>query len=127
MKQYFLIILFSLSFTINACTESYERPEEIDPKEHNEKIEASTQAGEAWVKTPEAIAKKLFPRIAHQEGNPSYIIEENRLSDTNRKIIITEEGAIDDEVLGVKNIIYVKSINSRWKITKMYVSLKRRY
>jgi hypothetical protein len=127
MKKCFLVIPFCVLLTINACTESYERPKEVDPKEYNKKIEAGTQADEEWVKTPEGIAKKLFPRIAHQEGNPSYIIEENHLSDVNRKITVTEEGTIDDEVLGVKNIICVKSINGRWQITKMCSSLKRRY
>lgn len=112
--------------TVIACTGNYEQPKEVDPKGYNKIIETGKKANEEWVNNPESIARKLFPRISHQEGNPYYAIKETRFSDVSRKITVTEEGAIDDQVLGVKNIIYLKLIDNQWKITTCYISLKLR-
>ena len=126
MKRHYQTVSFLLLFAIYGCTGRYEQPREVDPKDYNQKIANGKETNSEWVKSPQSIAKQLFPRDAHQTDNSSYSIEEKRLSEIDRKIIVTEEGAFDDEVNGEKAIIDLKLKNERWEITRLYISLKRR-
>lgn len=126
MRKYYSTILFFLLFIISACGDSYESPNEVDPKDLNKEISKGVKANAEWVKTPQTIVKQLLPREAHQEGNYSYGIEERRLSESRRNIIVNEEGAFDDEVSGQKTCMTFELIKETWQIINMSVSLKRR-
>ena len=127
MKKYLQQILFFLLCIFSSCTGNYEQPTKLDPKDFNRRIAIGIETNAEWTKSPQSIAKEFFPRDAHQEGSNSYSIDEKRLSETERKVVVTEEGAFDDEVSGEKAIIDFKLKNQRWEIMKLYVSLKRRY
>ncbi len=126
MKRCVPTILFFFVFIACGCENSYEQLKEIDPKSYNQKILSGVEADYQWAKSPQNIAKQLFPRDAHTEGKNSYIVTEEHSSESHQKITVVEEGVFDDELMGEKAILDFEFKNKKWEISKLCVSFKRR-
>ncbi|HKO81009.1 MAG TPA: hypothetical protein VJU78_11470 [Chitinophagaceae bacterium] len=126
MRTFYLTTLLLVLFTVCACNGGFEPPKEADPKELNEKISNGVQANATWIKTPESIVKELFPRRSREGENSSYSIREKGTGGEARRVTVTEEGSIDDEIKGEKIVLYFDRKGDQWEITKMNHSVKRR-
>lgn len=127
MKKNYLALILLLTLTFQACTDGYESPVNQDVKEVNLKILEGINAKEEWTKTPQAIVKVLFPETVHNESNSIYKVEEKRLHNNSLRVVITQEGAIDDEVNGERTVLTFKVLNGKWLITEMTYAARRRY
>lgn len=127
MKKVNVVIFYISLFVVAACKNGYESAQEVNPTALNNKIASGIQQKAAWVETPESIVQELFPRSVHEEGNAYYMLEDKLLPDATRRITITEEGPLDDEVNGERTIINFQFMNGRWEITKMTYAARRRY
>ena len=126
MKTLYLTALLLSLFTVCACNGGFESPKEVDPKELNGKINKGMQDSASWAKTPESIVKKLFPQRSRKGENASYSIREKGTGGEARRVTVTEEGLIDDEINGEKIILYFDREGDKWVITKMRHSVRRR-
>lgn len=122
----YAILITSIAFAIAAygCNEDYGNTIEINPLESNLEINKGIEAKSSWTKTPESIAKHLFPSVTHEEGNNFYKVEAKQLSNSSYKVTVTNEGVIDDEINGVKIIIDFKLMEGKWNISDIHKSYK---
>lgn len=75
---------------------------------------------EAWVKSPEDIARHLFPNVTHDgEHAHSYSIsKETQLS--NCMVTVTQEGVYSGE----RHSLYFRNQDNEWSISTMKVEMK---
>ena len=120
----FLIPLSFLVIVFYACGGDYAPPEEMDQNGLNLKIRRAVQDNAAWARTPQSIVKELFPKRVRNYSNSVYSISEDRLSDNALRIIISEEGDLDDEVSGERTVLDFHYIEGKWLIDEMSRSVK---
>lgn len=124
-----IIIASLFFFAMQACSNGY-REATIDatliPKLNTE-IAKGRLNKEDWVKTPEDIARHLFPHVTQDgEHSQSYSIEKKEQSSSNCIITITEEGVFDDEVNSARHSLYFSNLADEWSISHMTVEMKWR-
>jgi hypothetical protein len=81
--------------------------------------------GASWAKSPRDFCLRQFPSMSN-EGRSLYILEEDSVGKNRRTIKVKEEGALDDEVLGVLHKLEFELKEGVWRVTSYKVSLKRR-
>jgi hypothetical protein len=123
MKSNWFGILSIFTIVIYACG-GYEAPKKIDTQSINLKIERGMRAGAEWVKTPQGIVKELIPKGLHKEGNSLYKVEEKRSSDSLSKVVIVEEGAMDDEVDGEQTVLNFRLSKGKWMVDEITKSVR---
>ena len=92
----------------------------------NAKISDGQRSGAKWINSPEGIARHLFPPESHDGGPRLYEVKKKVNSTTDCIVILTEEGAIDDEVSGERYTIHFQGNNGHWTIVELKFEEKRR-
>lgn len=96
------------------------------PKLNNE-IAKGRLNNEGWVKSPEDIARHLFPHVSQEgEHSRSYSMERKDQSPSNCIITVTDEGVLDDEVLAERHRLKFSKHEDEWSISNMTAEEKRR-
>jgi len=91
----------------------------------NTEISDGQRSGAKWINSPERIARHLFPPESHDGGTRLYEVKKKMNSTTDCIVILTEEGAIDDEVSGERRTIQFQGSNGNWTITALKFEEKR--
>lgn len=97
-------------------------PEDI--ASYNSQITSAIDVSEAWVTTPYQIVGKLFGPEYRTEGNSKFDLEQAEISNEHVRIIVTQEGLLDDSVYGEKRIIEFKYKGNRWVIDNIKLGFK---
>ena len=82
--------------------------------------------GESWAKSPRDFCLRQFPSMSN-EGHSRYTFEEDAAGENWRTIKVSEEGALDDEVLGEQHKLEFELKEGVWRVTSYEVFLKRRH
>lgn len=97
-------------------------PEDTD--KYNNQIFSAIDVKEAWVATPYLIVGKLFSPEYRSEGHSRFALEQAEISNEHVRIIVTQEGLLDDSVYGEKRIIEFKYKDNRWIIDNIQLGFK---
>lgn len=105
MKQRALLFIISLLLVLSSCNsgEDYSSFISEDTDKYNSQISSAIDANEAWVTTPYQIVGKLFGPEYRTEGNSDFALEQVEVSNEHVRIIVTQEGLLDDSVYGEKD------------------------
>lgn len=124
MKQ--KISLFIILLLLSSCGSQDDFssfiPEDID--KYNNQIFSAIEIKEAWATTPYLIVGKLFGPQYLTEGNAGFALEQDEISNEHVKVIVTQEGLLDDSVYGEKRIIEFKYKSNIWTIDKIKLGFK---
>ena len=120
-----LIVLTSL--LLFSCDGYQQSPVSVDYLSSlNDTVSNGQKNGATWPNAPEEIARHLFPPVSLDSGSTLYEVNKKTNSSTDCKVTVTEEGPIDDEVLGERHILYFRNMNGIWKIIDLKKQIKRR-
>ena len=124
MKKTILILI--ISFLLISC-DGY-RQSSVSAEylsSLNREILDGQRSGAKWINSPEGIARHLFPPVSHDGRSKLYEVKKKMNSTTDCIVILTEEGAIDDEVSGERRTIQFQGSNGYWTITALKFEEKR--
>jgi hypothetical protein len=91
----------------------------------NASINEGQKTNATWINSPEEITRHLFPPVSHGGRPKFYNVEKKIKSATDCTVIITEEVAIDDEVLGERRTLQFQALDGHWSINDIKYEIKR--
>ena len=95
-----------------------------DTNKYNSQIVSATDGNEVWATTPYLIVGKLFGPEYRTEGNSGFALEQTEISNEHVRIIVTQEGLLDDSVFGEKRIIEFRYKANGWTIDNIKLGFK---
>jgi hypothetical protein len=125
MRKLFIVSI--LFFSLQACSDGY-RESTVNAdliQKLNIEIVKGRLNNEDWVRTPEDIARYLFPHVT-QDGDrsQSYTIKKEVQSSSNCIITVTAEGLLDDEISGERHRLYFRNQEDEWSISNLTAEMK---
>ncbi|WP_187262699.1 hypothetical protein [Pontibacter beigongshangensis] len=120
------LLIISLLLMLSSCSsrEDYSSFISEDTNKYNNQIASAIDVNEAWATTPYLIIGKLFGPEYRTEGNSGFSLEQTEISNEHIRIIVTQEGLLDDSVHGEKRIIEFKYKANRWVIDNIKLGFK---
>lgn len=95
-----------------------------DPDKYNRLILFAIDNNEVWATTPYQIVGELFGPEYLTEGNSGFVLEQAEISNEHVRIIVTQEGLLDDSIYGEKRVIEFKFKANRWMIDNIKLGFK---
>jgi hypothetical protein len=122
-----VILLFITSTVLFSCDNYQQSPVSPDyVSSLNAAISDGQHNGATWVNSPVGIAKHFFPSVSHNGKSKQYGIHITNKSATDCMVIVTDEGAINDEVSGERRTMHLHANNDQWSIADLKYEVKRR-
>ena len=126
MKRRTALFVITLLLMLSSCSseDDYSSFISEDTNKYNSQISSAINVNEAWATTPYQIVGKLFGPEYRTEGNSRFSLEQAEISNEHVRIIVTQEGLLDDSVYGEKRIIEFKYKVNRWMIDNIKLGFK---
>lgn len=125
MKHLTGFIISTLILVVSCATgDDYDSFYAEDTKVFNEQIQSAILNKEPWIRTPLLIVNKFFGPQYQTEGNSMYALEQVERTNDFIKVIVTQEGFLEDEVYGEKRIIEFTYKDNNWIINSIRVGIR---
>jgi len=73
----------------------------------NDSVSNGQKNGAIWANSPEEITRHFSPPVSHDGASKRYEVNKKTNSSAGSSVTATEEGPIDDEVLGERYTLYI--------------------
>ncbi len=119
--------VIALLLLLSACSNNGDSHDSFmveDATKYNNQILTALQHNEPWAQTPFLIVGELFGPAYQTEGIAGYAFEQTEIADDVVRVVVTQEGLLDDSVYGEKRIIEFRYKVDRWVIEDIKLGFK---